>query len=130
MIYKYKCEDPKCGVVDEKSISIKDFDSEIPSKCPKCKGVSKYLFDGAPAVMTSGMSQAPLDVVIGRDATKRWEDIHRRQEQRDKVRKDSGETGLTQTGRNEFQPITPDQKKARTEGQRAVDREGHKTVND
>lgn len=130
MIYKYRCEDQECDVLSEKAIPMKDFDSTVDSKCPKCGGVAKYEFQGAPAVATSGMSQAPLDVVIGRDAAKRWENIHQRQDKRDKVRRDAGKTGLTQTGYNEFQPISDEKKAKRTEGMRAVEKEGFKPLND
>lgn len=130
MVYKFRCEDRKCGVTHEKSISMTDFNSEETSVCPKCKGVAKYVFAGAPAVMTSGMSQASFDVVIGRDAEKRWKGIHSRQEKRDKVRKETGETGLTATGRDDYQPITPGQKKVRTDVRDAVDRDGFRPVED
>jgi hypothetical protein len=76
---------------------------EQPSykKCPKCgKRCEQTIF--APYVATSGMSQAPLDVVIGRDAEKRWDRIHERQGVRDKVRKESGKAGLTKVGQDEY----------------------------
>ena len=50
------------------------------------------------------MSNAPLDVVIGRDAAKRWDKIHEKQAVRDKVRRDSGKEGLTAVGVGDYRP--------------------------
>ncbi len=139
MIYKFRCDDSDCGVVEEKVMTIADFEKlwdaspvvgKVFGKCPKCGGRSEQQMDGAPAVMTSGMSQAPLDVVIGRDAEKRWKNINQRQDKRDKVRREAGKTGLTQTGYNEFQPLSDEKKAKRTEGMRAVEKEGFKPLVD
>jgi hypothetical protein len=73
-------------------------------KCGKC-GKDSGIEIHAPAVLTGGMSNAPIDVVVGRDAEARWADIKRRQELRNKVRQDSGEQAVRMTGRNEFTPI-------------------------
>lgn len=98
--YSYKCD---CGFVTELIQPMKDPTPDTV-KCGKCGADSKIeIF--APAVLTGGMSQAPIDVVIGRDAEARWADIRRRQDLRNKVRKDSGEQAVRMTGRNEFAPI-------------------------
>jgi hypothetical protein len=60
------------------------------------------------------MDNAPVDNLIGADADRRWADINRRQEIRDRVRAQAGETGLSMTGRNEFTPVTVQQKELRT----------------
>ncbi len=99
MIYEFRCGD--CGLVLEHICPI----GEQPSykKCPKCgKHCKQTIF--APYVATSGMSQAPLDVIIGRDAEKRWDNIHQRQEARNKVRRESGKQGLTKVGKDEYKP--------------------------
>ncbi len=97
MIYEFECHE--CGLILEHTCPM----GEQPSykKCPKC-GVRCQQKIYAPYVATSGMSQAPLDVVIGKDAAKRWERIHERQEVRDKVRKESGKSGLTKVGKDEY----------------------------
>ncbi len=99
MIYEFQCD---CGVVVEHIQPIQD---DLPKYkvCPKCGGHALQAVTAA-YVATSGMSQAPLDVVIGRDAEKRWDTIHRRQEVRDKVRKESGKRGLTKVGKDEYKP--------------------------
>ncbi len=130
MVYKFKCYSKKCGVTHEQSIPAKDFDSSKDAVCPKCKGVAKYVFDGGPAVMTSGMSQPSFDVVIGRDAEKRWENINQRQAKRDKVRKESGQAGLTATGVEEYKPISLGRKRVRTDVRDAVDRDGFRATED
>jgi len=71
--------------------------------CTKCGGPADHVFEGAPAVATSGMSQAPIDVVIGRDSEARWANIRQRQEKRDQIRRESGKPNLTMTGRNSFE---------------------------
>jgi putative FmdB family regulatory protein len=99
--YEYLCE--KCNVVREHVSHIEQRPESLP--CPKCGKPAYQAVLTAPAVATSGMSQAPLDVVIGRDAEARWSDIRRRQEDRDKVRRESGKEAVQMTGRNEFKPI-------------------------
>lgn len=100
-IYEYFCE--KCNVVREHACAIEKRPDSLP--CPKCGEQVRQAIVTAPAVATSGMSQAPIDVVIGRDAEARWADIHRRQEMRDKVRQESGKEAVQMTGRNEFKPV-------------------------
>jgi hypothetical protein len=73
-------------------------------KCGKC-GKDSEIEVSAPAVLTAGMSNSPVDVVVGRDAEARWADIKRRQGLRNKVRQESGEQAVRMTGRNEFAPI-------------------------
>jgi hypothetical protein len=51
------------------------------------------------------MSHKSIDVAIGKDAETRWERVHQRKAERDKIRKDSGEHALTATGRNDYQPV-------------------------
>jgi hypothetical protein len=65
-----------------------------------------------------------VDVVVGRDAASRWEDIERRQQIRNKVRKESKEKGLIATGRNVFQPLSQDQKKQRTAIKQEIEKRG------
>jgi len=98
MIYEFKCHN--CDLVLEHLCPM----GEQPSykKCPKCGKHCEQVYGSA--VLTSGMSQAPLDVVIGRDAEKRWNRIHERQEVRDKVRRESGKAGLTKVGKDEYKP--------------------------
>ena len=99
MIYEFKCRD--CDLVLEHLCPI----GEQPSykKCPKCgKRCEQTIY--APYVATSGMGQASLDVVIGRDAEKRWDRINKRQEVRDRIRKESGKSGLTKISKDEYRP--------------------------
>src|SRR5208337_3334661 len=100
-VYEYRCDD--CNVVMEHVSHVEQRPKSMP--CPKCGKPAAQAVVTAPAVATSGMSVAPLDVVIGRDAEARWCDIRRRQEMRDKVRQDSGKEAIQMTGRNEFKPI-------------------------
>jgi hypothetical protein len=61
------------------------------------------------------MDNSPIDNVIGKDSDKRWEDIHNRQEKRDKTREETGSVGLSETSRGNFEPISESNKKTRDE---------------
>ena len=111
MIYHFKCEG--CSFVQEviQPANTATFEDR---KCPRCGKATKHQFEGAPAVATSGMSQAPIDVIVGRDAAARWEDIGKRQALRNKARAAAGlkegDGAVRMTGRNQFEAI-PDAKK-------------------
>lgn len=96
-IYEFQCN---CGVVTEHICPMSQRPDSVP--CSRCGGKTVQKVS-AVGILTSGMSHAPIDVVIGRDAAKRWDRIHERQEARDKVRSESGKTALTATGRNEYE---------------------------
>jgi len=102
MIYKFKCESCSLQIEIVETASTMKFDDR---ECPRCSGASKHVFEGAPAVATSGMSNSPLDVAVGKDAEKRWSDIYRKQEVRDKIRKETGEKALRINSKNEFAPL-------------------------
>lgn len=48
---------------------------------------------------------ATIDVVIGRDAERRWGNIHDRKSKRDKIREESGTQALSAIGVNEYKPL-------------------------
>jgi hypothetical protein len=73
----------------------------------------------------STFSEAPLDVVIGKDAERKWESIHAQQEVRDKVRKETGSVGLTRT-KDGYVPISEETKQKRTELTEVLTKTGHK----
>jgi hypothetical protein len=112
--YNFKCQNSDCGVVEEVIMPINSakFDDRC---CPRSKGTSKYLLTGAPAVMRSGATpaKAPIDVIVGKDAEQRWNYYHERQEKKDKIRRESGEMGLSLVGTNEFRPLTSEEKRIR-----------------
>ena len=74
-IYEYKCE--KCDHIFEELLSI---DSKNP-ECPNCKSKTKRLFSNFLGVV-KGSTNRTLDCVIGEDAEKKWNFIHKRREQR------------------------------------------------
>jgi hypothetical protein len=78
----------------------------------------------------SSMDTAPIDVEIGRSADARWQRIYERQAVRDKVREESGMTGLTATGINEYVPLSIEKKFDRTDAMKTVQRDGFKPVYD
>jgi putative FmdB family regulatory protein len=100
--HDYQCE--VCATVQELIQSIhKPLPETLP--CPRCGEDSFYVFLVAPGVITSGMDHKTLDVAIGKDAESRWNRIHERQAQRDRVRKDSGEQALKRVGKDEYEPM-------------------------
>ena len=104
MRYDYKCNDEKCGVVQE---FIQSIHQPLPESlpCPKCQGDSFYVFLLAPGLLTADMTHQSIDVTIGRDADTRWGKILERKAQRDKIRQETRESALTATGRDEYQPV-------------------------
>jgi putative FmdB family regulatory protein len=109
MKYDYQCQDEKCGFVQE-LILQSHVDRPEWKKCPECGGRSVQVILTAPSVSRQGSSDAPFDVAIGRDAEARWARIHERQAKRDKVRQESGATGLQLTGFDAYKPLSADKK--------------------
>jgi DNA-directed RNA polymerase subunit RPC12/RpoP len=83
--------------------------------CP-CGGDMNRIWKSsdAPNVSRVGDANAPVDVIIGKKAEEKWDVIHARQEERNKVRVSSGQYGLTAVTQDTFKPITQEQKIKRT----------------
>ena len=97
--YDYKCD--SCGVVQEFVQSIhKPLPESLP--CPRCGEDSFHVWLTAPGIMTGGMSHKTIDVAIGKDAEARWEKVNQRKAQRDKIRRESGKSGISAIGVNEY----------------------------
>jgi putative FmdB family regulatory protein len=109
MTYEYQCGDEKCGFVQELILQSHN-DRPEWKKCPACGGRATQVILTAPSVSRQGSDNAPFDVAVGRDAAARWERIHERQAKRDKVRTETGASGLQLTGFNEYKPLPPDKK--------------------
>ena len=112
MRYIFVCQDCKISQEVAMPMATASFKDRT---CPYCGGVSKHKITGAPAISTQNMTHQTIDVTVGRHANALWDDIHRRQQDRDRVRVESQEVGLSMTGRNEFQPLTKEQKTLRTD---------------
>jgi hypothetical protein len=109
--------------------------SPIPETLPciKCAEPASRKVDWAElkvAVSRQGSDNAPVDIVVGRDAQARWDDIHRRQELRDKTRKETKSVGLTATGRNEFKPLSAGDRKLRKTAGKQIDNGGYNPIYD
>lgn len=112
-IFEYKC--PECGLLNEHLTLGSQVEVPATIPCKRCKAESpKRDFPSSISLARSGMDNAPVDSIVGADAARRWEDIHERQQLRDQVRKETGSTGLSMVGRNDFQPLSPDKKELRT----------------
>ena len=127
-IREYKCND--CNLITEEIIlGAKPVAPTII--CPKCKGEAQFLaIPTGFSLGVSSFSEAPIDNIIGKDADRRWEDIYKRQEIRDKVRKETGSVGLSMVGRNEFAPLAEEVKIARTELNEVIPFSGFKPAFD
>ena len=127
-IREYKC--PDCGLLTERIIQASQ---EIPlvMDCPRCKGEAKFLeIPTGFSLGTSNFSNAPIDIVIGKDSERKWDNIHKRQEIRDKVRKESGVMGLSANNQGEFKPVSPMAQGLRAELNEILPKVGHKTSYD
>lgn len=118
----------RCQTCDALTEQIINMSAEVPEriKCKRCGSPALLRTHSNVAIMREGSDNAPLDIAIGRDANARWDDIKRRQEIRDKVRTQSGQLGVVATGRNEFVPVTEEQKVLRTQVHEALDARGNR----
>lgn len=119
---EYKCTE--CGLLVEHLIPT----SQTPPETKPCSRCGKpAVFLTTPSrigIMTTNFSHQKIDVAIGADAARRWEDIKTRQEMRDHVRQTTGSMGLSMVGRNEFAPVTEDNRQTRTEVASAIEKSG------
>jgi len=127
-IREYKCS--SCGVMIEKIIPTAQIPKEsIP--CTKCGESAAFQpIPTSVGLLTENFSEQKIDITIGKDANRRWQDISDRNELREKVRAQSGEVGLSMVGRNEFAPLPETEKKNRTEALAAVTKDGFRHAPD
>jgi putative FmdB family regulatory protein len=92
--YDYQCQ--SCSVVHE---HIQSIHKRLPEtlSCPRCGKDSELVILVAPGIATSSMQNMTQDVAIGKDADKRWNSIIEKKAKRDKIRKESGKSGLEWT---------------------------------
>ena len=128
MTYEYQCIGDGCRAVIE-LIQVRSSDRKEEITCPHCRAAAEFKISPA-AVSRVGMTNQPFDVAVGRDSDTRWKILHERNAIRDKVRKDSGQVGLTATGVNSFQPISDQQRRRQTAKTRAIEYSGFGQVND
>lgn len=78
--YEYKCED--CEKTKELIHSMND----VPEvKCETC-GTIMYRVIGNFSFVVPGSTNRDIDCVVGADAERRWENIHKRKSEREKTR--------------------------------------------
>ena len=110
-IREYKCV--KCGALTERLLMSKAENDNPPAttRCDRCKELAELRqFPSSISIARSGMSNAPIDIEIGRDASARWADIHARQEARNKVRQEAGGNAVVEVRKNEFVPMPAERK--------------------
>lgn len=110
-IFEYKCT---CGLRFEAVI----LDTKAPhetSVCPRCKGQGqKREFPTSVSLSRSTMGNPTMDLAVGKSAEEGWNAIHQRDEIKTKVRKETGEVGLSLVAPGEYVPVTPTKKELRT----------------
>jgi putative FmdB family regulatory protein len=130
-LYEYRCE--KCPVeFDELLVTrddVRDYSESYP--CPVCSEpaarvkVSAFAFSfKAPGGQTQGsgvhgqsgvhdLDYPALDKAVGRSAAQRWEVQHAKQAARDKVRKETGATAVSETSDGVVKPVAASDMKIR-----------------
>ena len=110
-IFEYKC---LCGLLHE-HIVLNASEAPDQHECPRCKAqAGKREYPTSIALNRSTMDNPTLDLAVGKSAHERWDNIHKSDEAKAKVRKESGQTGLTLVGPNQFAPISQQQVELRT----------------
>lgn len=122
--YEYKCSVEGCGAITELVQSMSAHRPDV-ILCKFCLNPAPFKLS-TPAIGTDGMSNAPIDAVVGRESEARWKRINSRQEQRNQVRREAGSQGLAATSHDTFVPISTKQRVARTRALNEVERDGHK----
>jgi putative FmdB family regulatory protein len=78
MIYEYQCE--ACGLKFEELVNIKEGSEVIP--CRSCGSNASRIFSSFSSTIVGGSVNETVDMQIGREANKRWQDYHDRQSKR------------------------------------------------
>lgn len=124
-IFEYKCS--SCGVVMEKVRKVEDKNS--PLACMYCDGATTPLeFPTSISMSTPGSDNNVIDVKIGAASEKEHERIRERKADRDKVRVDSNQNGLSATPSGTIKPITEEKKRIRTDVLTMLDKGGNKYI--
>lgn len=107
-IREYKCS---CKCVKEVIMPTQDVPPEFV-ECPKCGSPAPLVQFSRTGLVTSNFQENTLDVAIGADSDKKWAMYAERQEERNKVRKETGSLGLTEMN-GTYVPIPESRKAAR-----------------
>jgi putative FmdB family regulatory protein len=77
-IYEYQCE--ACGLKFEELVNAKEGSEVIP--CRSCNSKASRVFSSFSPAIAGGSTNESVDMQIGRQANKRWQDYHDRQSKR------------------------------------------------
>jgi putative FmdB family regulatory protein len=102
-VYSFKC--PKCTLKFEKALKH-DHSGDV--QCPSCSGVSNKLppknVAGRIGEVTSLNKE--VDLKVGADADKRWEEYEERKSQKEKIRKETGSEWISRDLDGGYSPLT------------------------
>jgi len=82
-IYEYRCKNDKCELEFDSFLNIQD--SDIKKQCPVCDTEAQKLISGF-SFVNKGSEHRDIDCIVGEDAERKWENIHKRKTKRDKQR--------------------------------------------
>jgi putative FmdB family regulatory protein len=77
-IYEYQCRE--CGLKFEELVNSKE-ESEVTT-CRSCGSSASRIFSSFASAIAGGSGNESVDMRIGREANKRWQDYHDRQSKR------------------------------------------------
>lgn len=82
-------------------------------KCEKCGDEADLVKYSTTNLARASFQEAPIDIKVGSDASKKWQMYNDRQSKRDKIRLESQSLGLSTNDGNQYAPISDDQRNAR-----------------
>jgi len=117
-IYEYYCE--KCNYLFEQLLNSsekEEYKDGYP--CPQCGKIATKLISKSNFVFKSDtpgnsgvhdLDYPSVDKAVGRSANRKWKEIHKQQEARDKVRKETGKQALSTVSiaENKYKPASKD----------------------
>ena len=120
-IREYTCS--ACGLVDEIILPIS---KEPPTErnCPLCGKPSRLVVFSKTHLVTSNFTNNPLDISIGASSEARWKVYLERQDQRNKIRKETGSLGLSEVKTGVFVPISEERKSEREKAEVVIGQQG------
>lgn len=109
ILYEFKCT--SCSLVFE-DWTTKEKSSEGLS-CPACKSHSGRHYGAMNFSFSGGKpTENNIDMLIGREAEKKWALVNSSLAERQKIRKESNENFLVSPIRGEYRPSTPSEKES------------------
>ena len=109
ILYDFKCS--SCALVFEEW-TTKEKSSE-GLKCPSCKSLANRYYNSMSFSFSGGKpTENNIDMIVGREAEKKWALVNASLAERQKMRKESKENFLVSPERGEYRPSNPHEKES------------------